>query len=353
MGMFRISFMLIFIFLSSISIADTRIDICDRGEIGKQIAKSLGYSCRSVSKKEMSNLTGLNLKGIGIDAIPMNAFLGLDSLLVLSLDDNSISSFNEKAFEGLSSLEKLTLRNNELIEIPERVFKPLRSLKHLELHSNKLDLEKVSFNGLLSLETLYLTDNSLTVIPNSAFSKLPALKTLVLAYNNLSGFSNETFSGVEHLESLSLGNNSFRSIPSGLSNLVSLKGLYLNNNKVEVISKSSLKGLRSLESLSLKECKITEIEEGTFVNLDAVRWINLRFNPIDDVFYEDIGICKEARILGVTTYRGNARSCENNIESHGKTLRMSNQLNLIWLPGRHSNKQGNNNTFYTLYPQDF
>jgi hypothetical protein len=105
-------FMLLFS-LTSVSYAQSMINICDRGIIGEKIAMKIGASsCSSVSTVEMAGIEGLKISGELFGDIPSNAFEGLPKLLYLSLHDNEISSLPSAIFQGLVRLRYLRLTYN-------------------------------------------------------------------------------------------------------------------------------------------------------------------------------------------------------------------------------------------------
>src|ERR1700683_5028023 len=100
---------------SNHSKADTLVDICNRGAIGRGISRFLDASdCAHVSSEKMRSLTYLSLSNNNITHIPDHAFVGFDSLYSLELENNKISQIPDHAFEGLNSLGQLYLGGNHI-----------------------------------------------------------------------------------------------------------------------------------------------------------------------------------------------------------------------------------------------
>ncbi|KAM6924612.1 toll-like receptor 9 [Xenentodon cancila] len=147
-----------------------------------------------------------------------------------------------------------------------------------EALSCKMEIHCDAFVSLQNLTHLYLSGNSLTSIPHLPESlqfldlennciinvieplKSPNLETLLLSKNcyyinpcNQSFHINETvFRDLPKLKNLTLGYNNLTTVPKGLP--------------------------PSLEALDLRENTITEILEGTFSNLTALKYLNLEWN---------------------------------------------------------------------------
>uniref|UniRef100_A0A3Q1FAA0 Toll-like receptor 9 n=1 Tax=Acanthochromis polyacanthus TaxID=80966 RepID=A0A3Q1FAA0_9TELE len=190
------------------------------------------------------------------------------SVVSLDLSRTKIHYVREDAFAGVPNLDTLKMEGNCL---PGRLRDP-------EDHTCAVKIEAGAFKSLLKLRYLYLSGNSLTFIP-----WLPeSLKVLDLQYNCIFHITEPL--RTPHLEVLFLTKNCFYANPCYQSfeisqtvfrGLPKLKNLTLGYNNLTAIPK----GLPpSLESLDLRENTITEVLEGAFANLTALRSLNLEWN---------------------------------------------------------------------------
>uniref|UniRef100_A0A3P8SA64 Toll-like receptor 9 n=1 Tax=Amphiprion percula TaxID=161767 RepID=A0A3P8SA64_AMPPE len=190
------------------------------------------------------------------------------SVVSLDLSRTKIRYVREDAFAGVPNLDTLKIMGNCL---PGRLRDP-------EDHTCKVKIEAGAFKSLLKLQYLYLSGNSLTSIP-----WLPeSLKVLDLQYNCIFRITEPL--RTPHLEVLFLTKNCFYANPCNqsfeisltvFSGLPKLKNLTLGYNNLTAVPK----GLPpSLESLDLRENTITEVLEGAFANLTALRHLNLEWN---------------------------------------------------------------------------
>ena len=150
-----------------------------------------------------------------------------------ALDTHQITSLNEDAFSGLSdSLQIIDLWNNSLTSLPENVFDGFLNLNAIYLRHNLLtSLPEDVFDGLSNLVWLKLFNNRLTSLPEDAFDGLSNLTELYLQNNNLTSLPENIFDGLSDLNVLALHNNKLTILPENIfDDLSSLKSLYLHGN---------------------------------------------------------------------------------------------------------------------------
>lgn len=101
---------------------------------------------------------------------------------VYAFDRMEIKSISENAFRKVrETLTLLNLTDNKLTSLPEKVFQGLSNLKELHLSGNKLNkLEPGLFKGLESLEVLKLKSCGLQSIESGIFRDLTNLRHLDL-----------------------------------------------------------------------------------------------------------------------------------------------------------------------------
>lgn len=91
-------------------------------------------------------------------------------------------------FIGLESLQVLNINNNSIASVKKETFAGLNNLKHLEMNFNKLEnIPDGMFEGLSSIHKIriYLRSNKLTTIPCAPFANLPSTIILDISENSL------------------------------------------------------------------------------------------------------------------------------------------------------------------------
>ena len=156
-----------------------------------------------------------------ITSLNEDAFSGLsDSLQIIDLWNNSLTSLPENVFDGFLNLNAIYLRHNLLTSLPEDVFDGLSNLVWLKLFNNRLtSLPEDTFDGLSNLTELYLQNNNLTILPKNIFDGLSDLNVLALHNNKLTILPENIFDDLSSLKSLYLHGNDLicrPRIPSGV-----------------------------------------------------------------------------------------------------------------------------------------
>lgn len=168
---------------------------------------------------------------------------GLESLEVLSLGDNKITTMYGKTLLGFKNLKYLTLYQNALITIDKTAFCS-NSLRKLDLAFTRFRLTRRTrnvFNCIPNLEELSLVRCQVTDVRDS-FRNTTKLRKLNLAST---GFSDERLSLLRHLralEWLSLQDNSIHALHKSMFETFShsLKVLALGSNRITTVNMTSL-----------------------------------------------------------------------------------------------------------------
>ncbi|CAL0315041.1 unnamed protein product [Lupinus luteus] len=168
----------------------------------------------------------------------------LQSVSVIRLNGNNMSSPVPKSFANFSKLTVLQLSNcrltgvfpNDIFQVPTlKLPDPVSNLKHL----STLDLSNCQFNGTLPTSLSELTqlvhlDLSINNFNGSlpCFNMSKNLNYLSIFYNDLTGVVSSThWEGLVNLLSINLGDNFLSgSVPSSLFTLPSLQELTLSHN---------------------------------------------------------------------------------------------------------------------------
>ncbi|XP_042190009.1 toll-like receptor 8 [Callorhinchus milii] len=200
---------------------------------------------KQVPKNIPSKTISLNLAGNRITSISNGSFSSLQSIIVINLSSNCLSNKAKErqarcdsgmkiavgAFFSLTKLQELYLNENTLCTVPKKL---PTGLKVLGLNGNHiLSITKENLHSLTNLEKLFMNQNCYYLNP---------------CWSSIS-LERGTFSSVNKLEVLKLGENNLTSIPQNLPR--SLKSLYLHGNRIQTIHRGEFGELVHLETLDL------------------------------------------------------------------------------------------------------
>ena len=161
-------------------------------------------------------------------------FEGLYKLTILHLFGNKLSVVPDLSTVG-NTLQVLLLQGNQITSIPAHVLDSMSALQELNLASNQLTIiNDEDFTGLVSLKNLSLSKNKLTIVPNlNGVGK--TLQKLLLSGNNITSFLGNSLRNMSALTDLDLANNHLTILPD-LSNLGRLLTyLHLWDNQISII----------------------------------------------------------------------------------------------------------------------
>ncbi|KAG7159658.1 oplophorus-luciferin 2-monooxygenase non-catalytic subunit-like [Homarus americanus] len=152
-------------------------------------------------------------------------------------------------------------------------------LKSLTLDGNKLSyLPPITSPTLASIS---VGENPFSTLEPSTFQHMPALETISIFKTGLNNILAGTFSGLEHLTWLSLGENLLTHIHSNAIQFTEPgASLYLDRNSIKYIIIDAIGGLTN-GALYVYNNKIVELEEDIWrPMLEAGNEIDLRNNPL-------------------------------------------------------------------------
>lgn len=210
----------------------------------------------------------------------------LINLIELRITHNQLARCEESALANLRNLQILDLSHNRLPALPSKFFQPVRvTLKKLNMSFNSISvLVPTLFDSLNQLESLDLSHNDITShwINDRLFKNLTQLHYLDLSFNKLTVLSSPTtFSSLQQLETLSLQHNELRQVPETIQYLRYLSSLDLSQNLIHEISNASyLSNCRLLFNLNLESNLLENITRDAFVDLPALKVLNLANNRI-------------------------------------------------------------------------
>lgn len=227
----------------------------------------------------LESLVTLSLANNSITSVEVEGLSHLESLESLDVSSNYIKT--ELHLAGLVNLHTLNISNNLFQEVPSSI-KKLTSLTKLDISKAKIrNLGYSPFSQLTKLEYLNLSWNEIVQIQANTFQGLARLRTLILDANIIRKFEESHVTDMELLEELSLNDNQLLSFPTEIFlKLKSLTKLHLNFNRIAAISEELLRYATKLQYLSLDNNLLTEIPEGTFREMSNLRVLRLRGNNL-------------------------------------------------------------------------
>ena len=206
-----------------------------------------------LERGNIKNVKKLNLSGCGLFEIPDAVYLSADSLEILDISNNNISTLPPKLAE-LKKLRILFASNNPLRTVPI-VLGNCMSLEMIGMRNCELtDIPAESLPPML--RWLIVTDNSLTRLP-SELANLSRLQKLMVSCNKLSELPD--LAKCQNLELLRIANNNFTSFPENVFCIPNLAWLAIAGNPLTEhdesrwISNEALKSI-AFDDLQLGEC---------------------------------------------------------------------------------------------------
>ncbi|XP_069120723.1 toll-like receptor 4 isoform X1 [Argopecten irradians] len=218
---------------------------CNGSEDTGLVADCSNLNISSIPKF-YSNVTKILLQRNNIKHLKIEDRQFPRSVLYLDISENKLETFADDPFRSMDSLVYLDLGNNLLKYMPNvfprNVFKGLKSLSYLNLQGNNV------------LNTLHPDNLSYPV----SIGDIAMLTTCLLDGVDQTGFPSE-FKDLLHLEVLDLGNE------AATCELPILRSNYFEN-------------VTSVRNLSLSYCQIRFIENGTFLKLTQLYFLNVSNN---------------------------------------------------------------------------
>eukprot|EP00062_Callorhinchus_milii_P027241 gi/632990300/ref/XP_007884105.1/ PREDICTED: leucine-rich repeat-containing protein 32-like [Callorhinchus milii] len=257
----------------------------------------------------MPRLVFLNLSNNCLDDFSLEAGAGLDALTVLDLSSNSLVNLT-LAPGSLPHLRLLYLQENRLHSVPHNAFRGLHSLYILSLQSNSISIcggglgpsegglepgsgrsrglggvpqpssDCLAFHGMRTLRYLYLKDNGIQSVPALAFLHTP-LSVLDLSINPGLRLHPTSLDGLEvTLTRLSLRGNGLSSLPLDLAWFPGLRVLDASENHLSELVVGGPGA--ALEHLQLSNNNFQALGQAWLGRLNAtLRTLTLQGNPFN------------------------------------------------------------------------
>ncbi|CEF70987.1 Leucine-rich repeat and Leucine-rich repeat, typical subtype-containing protein [Strongyloides ratti] len=260
-----------------------------------------------------------------ISVIYDNAFLGLENIVTLLLDRNSITEIPITAFLNIPTIEQIGLSVNKIKELIEGLSLPV--LKSFSIEANQIkSISQNAFTGTPNLIYLYIGSNQLTNIDEVIFKPIFNLKTLALSNNPLiKEIGPLTFKFTPNLIRLDLSQCGIRKISDLAFTYVNkLQIILLNGNALTYISNKTFTSLKKIENIDLKNNQLTVIEDGSFIKLKHLRTLDLSNNKLTFVspnMFQDSGIELSSQKQTNIYLYDNLWTCDSSFEIFRQWLR--------------------------------
>ncbi|KAK4882835.1 hypothetical protein RN001_006154 [Aquatica leii] len=240
----------------------------------------------------------LYIRSCRLTVVTPTAFDGLEnSLQILDLSGNNLTSVQDEILDDFSVLQSLSLGDNLIrnFAIPESAKGLHQSLLTLDFSGSgnnpistdqlqqlkglrKVYLSKLKQQSITrdtfsefgaGLEELRINFGEIKSIKNHAFTNVHSLKVLDLSENRIDQIENEAFVNLGHsLKTLQLAHafsSSMGTLPTEpLKLLWNLRHLDISNNKIRNLPHTSFHFMKKLRSVEIQDNEIENIQPGTF-----------------------------------------------------------------------------------------
>lgn len=177
-------------------------------------------------------ITSLTMKSVQSENLPVNLADSFPNLMQFSTSDSSFRIAKRDNFKNLRKLELLKMTRGELLRIRRDSFDDLDSVKIIDLSENLLSSLPVElFRQLEKLEELIVAGNEIEELYPRMFRNLPNLRIFNADENKIFMITADTFAGNRKLAKISLKNNALRFIDiNAFSNLKELQSIDFSRN---------------------------------------------------------------------------------------------------------------------------
>ena len=244
------------------------------------------------------NVIAIDLARKNVIEIHEKHFLKLNSLVILILDYNSLTSLYSSTFKDLIALNYLSLKENRISTLGVGIFKNLARLTFLSLADNELTSLQVGlFNNLTYLRKLYLSDNKLVRLHEDIFSDLNSLTVLKLNGNKLTDLPANILKDLRSLTVLYFGRNQIGPLAGDLFNWTSkLEYLSAGDNNLTVLPNEIFRGLRNLKIVKLYRCQLKGLPHGLLKGLGKLETLHVyqnQINSLDEDLFDEASNLKD------------------------------------------------------------
>ncbi|XP_039643414.1 leucine-rich repeat-containing protein 20 [Perca fluviatilis] len=133
-------------------------------------------------------------------------------------------------------------------------------------------------------DTLDLSNCKLISFPDGVFRVLKGvsenIRIITLADNEMKAISSKFFSTFTQLRELDLQGNVLTKLPDAVGEMEHLTSINLANNSFSIFPEK-ITEIATLERVNLEGNSITEIPVEKLSDMPALKWLNVRSNPLD------------------------------------------------------------------------
>ncbi|XP_059150135.1 toll-like receptor Tollo [Physella acuta] len=241
--------------------------------LGYNRIKSIGQDAFA----ELKQLARLELKYNMLTNLPTRALYSLTNLVNLDLCCNTLTTLEPDLLAKTKALTYFNVSFNNLKEIP--VLSYAESLQVVDLSNNVItSLLPVTFQDLQALKKIVLSNNQLTSLHVRQFKGCESLEVLDLSSNSLNKLDVDIFTFVKSIVEINLSNNQLTSFSQEFMSLVNLKILNLSGNKITQTYRGQFPN--HVEIIDLSRNNIANIKVHTFKSLKKIVNVNLSYNNL-------------------------------------------------------------------------
>ncbi|XP_070812696.1 toll-like receptor 4 [Pituophis catenifer annectens] len=251
------------------------------------------YVSEDLKYPNNSNISQLEFKNCGLDAVPAQHLSSLTKLRVLRITRNKDLRYFKQYFRGLHNLETLDLSVNRLVTHLSWVnlLEGAPNLKHLNLSFNTEIRLEIECSGPGKLEYLDFQHTALAspgIVPS--FFCLHHLLYLDISYTDTMVIAQCSFCGLHSLRVLKMAGNGFANnqLVDNFRNLTKLHFLDISNCQLKHISLSSLTALRELRVLNISHNKLLGLHPETYIHTPLLTTLDFHNNQLAALTEEDL-----------------------------------------------------------------
>lgn len=227
--------------------------------------------------EDHNSLTCLDLSHNQVREVEQDALGRLGSLRELRLDQNLLSSVPQRL---PSHLLLLSLDQNSITSLPDSSFASLSVLQSLNLAGNQItNMHPDSLKGLNQLKQLNLSGNKISDLSYSLFHDCSQLHQLDISHNPIMHLSSYTFTGLASLSHLILSH-----IPANESMIKIDSDTFTPLVSVRILDLSHSPGL--FRTLLHADQDVDHLKP--LQSLTSVQQINLQYNQIPELSQQDV-----------------------------------------------------------------